>query len=67
MAHELMTVPEVSQMLRIPVATLRDWRHRNKPGPQSFKLCGRVVYKRSDVERWVETQYAKAVGEEIGA
>lgn len=59
--HDLMTVPEVADEYRIPESTLRYYRHRGE-GPKSFKLGRRVVYKRSDVEAWIEAQYAAAVG-----
>lgn len=56
---DLLTLAEVAEMLRTPEATLRYWRHVGT-GPRSFKLGGRVAYKRADVERYVEEQYAKA-------
>ncbi|MCT1985585.1 helix-turn-helix domain-containing protein [Dermacoccus abyssi] len=44
-------------MLRIPVGTLRYWRHQGT-GPKSFKLgAKRVAYMREDVEAWLQQQY----------
>lgn len=62
---QILSTEEVSEMTTIPAATLRFWRHRNDgTGPRSFRLGPRkVVYKRSDVEAWLEAQYAQAVGE----
>lgn len=39
--------------------TMRYWRH-NDEGPESFTLgpAGRVVYRRSAVERWLAEQEA---------
>lgn len=54
---DLLTLQEVSDWLRIPVATLRYWRHMGT-GPKSANLGGRRVrYRRSDVLAWVEGQF----------
>lgn len=57
MTDKLLTVPEVSEMTRIPEATLRWFRHAGR-GPRSAKLGKRVVYKQSDVITWIEAQFA---------
>jgi predicted DNA-binding transcriptional regulator AlpA len=59
---EILLNEEVSEMTRVPLATLRYWRQINK-GPKSFRLGNRVAYKRSDVEAWIEAQYVAAAGE----
>ncbi len=51
----LMTTEDVSNELGIPVGTLRYFRSTGK-GPASFRLAGRVRYRRSDVERWITDQ-----------
>ncbi|GGK64057.1 helix-turn-helix transcriptional regulator [Ornithinimicrobium pekingense] len=54
---ELLTTAEAAEVLHTPVATLRYWRHVGT-GPRSFKLGPRrVMYRRADVEAWVEDQY----------
>ena len=58
---ELLTLPETSKVTRTPEATLRYWRH-NGTGPRSFRVGRRVMYKREDVEAWVQTQYAQQHG-----
>lgn len=60
---KLLTISEVSEMLRIPVPTLRFYRNRtikhNDPtGPKSAKLGGQIRYRESDVIAWVESQFA---------
>lgn len=50
--ESLLTTAEVSEILRKPVGTLRQWRHRNY-GPQGFRLGGTVVYRRGAVDEWV--------------
>jgi excisionase family DNA binding protein len=48
-----MTTAEVAQLLRMPVESVRWWRHVGK-GPKSFKLGRRVLYAREDVEAFIE-------------
>ena len=57
----LLTVAEVAAILRVGAPALRKWRF-NGVGPKSFKIGSRTVYKKSDVDRWVAENYAKAVG-----
>jgi predicted DNA-binding transcriptional regulator AlpA len=54
---ELLRIEEVAELSRQSLSTLRFYRHRGYGGPQSFKLGNRVVYKRADVEAWIEAQY----------
>lgn len=53
---KLLRVPEVSELLGVPEATLRFWRSTNR-GPKSAKLGRRVVYRQSDVEAWLAAQF----------
>ncbi|WP_435794851.1 helix-turn-helix transcriptional regulator [Nocardia beijingensis] len=53
--RELLTTKEVSELTGIPVGTLRFWRHSGI-GMASFALRKRVVYRRSEVERWIAEQ-----------
>jgi predicted DNA-binding transcriptional regulator AlpA len=53
---DLLFGEEVAEITRIPLPTLRFYRHTGK-GPRSFKLGNRVVYKRADVEAWIEQRY----------
>lgn len=52
---EYMTTVQVSQETGINPGTLRYWRSTNQ-GPASFSLGKRVVYRRSEVERWIAEQ-----------
>jgi predicted DNA-binding transcriptional regulator AlpA len=54
---DLLNTSEVAEMTRKPKATLRWYRHQGI-GPKSGRLGGRVVFRRSDVEAWVEEQLA---------
>lgn len=59
---ELWPIAETSTRTKIPVATLRDWRARGR-GPRSFRLGGKIMYKASDVMRWIDEQYAASGGD----
>ncbi|MBB1482509.1 helix-turn-helix domain-containing protein [Tessaracoccus sp. MC1865] len=62
MDDQLLTTKQVAEMTGgvIKESTIRFWRHIGDRGPRSFSLEGRVVYKRSDVEKWLNEQYEKA-------
>jgi excisionase family DNA binding protein len=52
---ELMTLDEVADLVRVPVATLRYWRHLGD-GPHSFRVGRSVRYWRTEVLQWLEEQ-----------
>lgn len=52
---ELLTIAEVADLIRVPVATLRYWRHLGS-GPRSFRIGRSVRYWRSEVLHWLEKQ-----------
>ena len=54
---DLLTIAEVAEVVRVPVATLRYWRHLGN-GPHSFRIGRTVRYWRTDVLRWLEDQSA---------
>jgi DNA-binding transcriptional MerR regulator len=54
----LLTIEEVSERLRVPVGTLRFWRHKGV-GPAGFRIGRRVVYRVADCESWVAQQIAQ--------
>jgi predicted DNA-binding transcriptional regulator AlpA len=51
--HELLTITEAAAITRAPLATLRYWRHLGT-GPRSFRLGRRVVYRRGDIDAWID-------------
>lgn len=55
--HDLLTITEVSELTRMPVATLRFWRHKGT-GPRSGRVGRRVVYRAQDVDAWIAEQLA---------
>jgi hypothetical protein len=58
----LLTPAEVAERLRRPVATVRFWRATGT-GPKGANVGGRVLYKQSDVEAWIATEFAKEAGQ----
>lgn len=52
----LLTIGEVAELTRLPIATLRFKRY-DGTGPHSFRLGRRVLYYLSDVLAWIETHY----------
>jgi predicted DNA-binding transcriptional regulator AlpA len=57
MTEHILNTHEVCALTRVPIATLRWWRHQGI-GPRSFKLGPRkVMYKEPDVLAWLEQQY----------
>lgn len=53
---KLLNTKEVAEMTGLSEGTLRYYRHTNQ-GPKSGKLgARRVVYRKADVEAWIEEQ-----------
>jgi predicted DNA-binding transcriptional regulator AlpA len=52
---ELLTIQEVADLVRVPVATLRYWRHLGT-GPRSFRIGRSVRYWRTEVFAWLDDQ-----------
>ncbi len=50
---QLLTIAEAAHLVRAPVATLRYWRHLGT-GPHSFRVGRRVVYRRDDLQAWID-------------
>ncbi len=52
---ELLTMKEVAALVRVPVATLRYWRHLGT-GPRGFRIGRSVRYWRTEVHTWLVEQ-----------
>jgi hypothetical protein len=52
---ELLTITEVADIVRVPVATLRYWRHLGN-GPRSFRIGRGIRYWHHDVTIWLQRQ-----------
>lgn len=55
---DIMTIAEVGDRLGVAVQTLYNWRAAGK-GPPGFRLGGKLRYRRSDVEAWLDEQARK--------
>ena len=55
----LLTPDEVAERLRRPVATVRFWRAKGV-GPKGARVGGRVFYRESDIEKWLDEQFSAA-------
>lgn len=49
---DLLTIEEVAEIFRVPVATVRKWRN-DRTGPPGFRVGKYVRYRRSAVERHI--------------
>jgi predicted DNA-binding transcriptional regulator AlpA len=56
MLDKLLTQREVAELLHRPLATIRYWRYQGT-GPRSANVAGRVMYRESDVEAWIQEQF----------
>jgi len=54
----ILTLEEVANKTRIPLATLRYWRSTGT-GPSTFRLGRRVMAYESAVDSWIEAEAAK--------
>jgi predicted DNA-binding transcriptional regulator AlpA len=52
---QLLTIAEVAAIVRVPVATLRYWRHLGT-GPRSFRVGRGVRYWRTEITKWLQQQ-----------
>lgn len=59
MSDALIGVYEVAQMTGATVSTVRWWRSQGT-GPIAAKIGRRVMYRRADVEAWIEAKFAIA-------
>lgn len=50
-----LTTEELAELLRVPLATVRDWRHRGQ-GPPGYRFGKHVRYSSEAVLRWAEQQ-----------
>lgn len=55
---ELLNTDQASALLCVPRGTLAYWRHVGGIGPRSAKFGRRVVYRRADLEAWMNEQFA---------
>lgn len=57
---DILFVEEVAALTRVPAGTLRYWAHLGDRGPKSAKMGRRRVWRRADVDAWIDAQFAEA-------
>jgi hypothetical protein len=63
--EDFLTLPEVAEILRVPVNTLRWWRQRGD-GPPFFKIGRHLVTTIGDLRAWIRDPEAAADWPERG-
>lgn len=58
-SEDLLLEHEIAEWTRQNLRTLRYWRSQGV-GPRWAKLGRRVVYRRADVQRWLDEQFETA-------
>ena len=61
--HQLLTITEAATLLRVPIATLRYWRHLGT-GPRGFRAGRHVLYRLSDVRNWIDQEANASNGDQ---
>jgi excisionase family DNA binding protein len=56
---KLLNIKQAAEVLGCSVSTLYDWRTDRK-GPKGARIGGRVMYRESDLEAWIEAQFEAA-------
>jgi hypothetical protein len=62
--EDFLTLPEVAEILRVPVNTLRWWRQRGD-GPPFFKIGRHLVTTIGDLRTWIQEQKQQATGPSV--
>lgn len=61
-SDDLLLLPEVAEITRRSVDTLRWLRHRGE-GPPGFRMGRRVVFRRGAVMEWIAQQERQQLGD----
>jgi excisionase family DNA binding protein len=59
--EEYLTIGEAAAYMRRPVETLRKWRSQG-PGPRAARAGRAVIYRRSEIDRWMREREQEPVG-----
>jgi Helix-turn-helix domain len=62
--EDFLTLPEVAEILRVPVNTLRWWRQRGD-GPPFFKIGRHLVTTIGDLRSWIQQQKQQTTGSSV--
>lgn len=58
MATKLLNIEEAAELLSVSVPTLRLWRYKGY-GPKGATIGRRVMFRESDIEKWIAEQFAQ--------
>lgn len=56
MDDELLTTKQVADFLKLPVATLYDWRASRRPCPPAVRIGRHLRWPKSQLKSWVAQQ-----------
>lgn len=59
-ADDLLTVEELAELLHVEPSTIYTWRHKGR-GPRGTRPAGKVLFRRSDVDKWLEQHADPAI------
>jgi excisionase family DNA binding protein len=59
--EEYLKIDEAAAYLRKPIETLRKWRSQGT-GPRAAKAGRNLLYRRSEIDRWVREQERQPAG-----
>ena len=61
--EQIMTAHELAEFLKVPIATIYGWHHR-QVGPPAAKVGRHLRYRREAVEQWIREQEKAPAGRE---
>ncbi len=63
---QILGIEQLAEELNTSVNTIRYWRTTGY-GPRSARIGRRVVYRRTDVDAWVDAQFEEAANQDGAA
>lgn len=54
-AEEFLTTAELAELLRVPVDSIYQWRHKGE-GPPAIRVGKHLRFRRSAVDAWLESR-----------
>jgi len=48
-----LTTKELSNLMKVPITTIYDWRTTGRPCPPAVRIGKHLRWRRSDVEQWL--------------
>ena len=52
--NDFLSVRQTADFLGLPETTIRWWIRKRQPGLKPIRLGGKILFKRSELEQWVE-------------